>query len=138
HRGHGAVPQGVDGAATLRLAGPSLPIPHGVGLAAAATTAAAADLFTRHQPRVLRTRRAPSHRARRLLRAVPGRREVDAVLPRRVPALRLGADAGADAVPGEHSSRRDRRGSPGALREAAQGTGAVPDAGGGARRALKA
>ena len=51
---------------------------------------------------------------RRLLRAVRGHGQGDAVLPRAVRALRLGADAGADHLPGEHArwprpTRRPRR-----------------------------
>src|SRR5438034_1110492 len=131
HRGHGADPQGVDRAAALRLAGPSLPISHCVGLAAAVAAALAADLFARHQPRIVRIRGAPPSRPRGLLCTLRGRRQVDAVLSRGVLALRLGADAGTDALPGEHSPRGDRRGGPGAIGEAAQGAGTLPDAVGG-------
>src|SRR5207253_2925114 len=116
------------------LAGPPLPVPHGVGLAATVAAALAADLLTRHQSRILRIRSPPPYRARCVLRAVRGRRQVDAVLSRGVRALRLGADAGTDALPSEYSSRRDRRRSPGTLGDAAQGTGTLPDAGWSARR----
>ena len=71
-RGHGADPQGVDGAAAVRLAGPPLPVPHGLHLAAPAAAAAPADLRAGHEPRVVRVRRAPSPRLRRVLRAVRG------------------------------------------------------------------
>ena len=69
-RGHGADPQGVDGAAAVRLAGPPLPVPHGLDLAAPAAAAPSADLRARDQPRVLRVRRAPPPRLRRVLRLV--------------------------------------------------------------------
>ena len=42
--------KGLDRAAPLRLAGPPLPLSHGVGLAASAATAASANLRARHQP----------------------------------------------------------------------------------------
>ena len=38
----------------------AIPVPHRFGLAAAIAAAAAADLFARHQPRILRIRRPPS------------------------------------------------------------------------------
>src|SRR5271165_4621255 len=82
YRGHGADPQSMDRAAAFRLAGPPFPFPHGIGLAAPVAAAPAADLFARHEPRILRVRGTPSYRSRRLLRAVRGRRQIDAVLPR--------------------------------------------------------
>jgi alkanesulfonate monooxygenase SsuD/methylene tetrahydromethanopterin reductase-like flavin-dependent oxidoreductase (luciferase family) len=65
------------------------------------------------QPRILRIRGASSSRSRRLVRTLRNRRQVDALLSRGVQPLRLGADAGADAVPGEYPAGRNRRGSPG-------------------------
>ncbi len=69
-RGHGADPQGLDRAAALRLAGPALPVPHRLGLAAPVAATLSADLCARHQPRILRVRRASSYRPRRFLRAL--------------------------------------------------------------------
>src|SRR6266436_4521869 len=80
----------------------------------------------------------PPYWARRFLRAVRDRRQVDAVLSRGVRALGLGADAGADALPRQHSARRDRRGRPTGPGEAAQGIGTLPVAGGGSLRSPQA
>ena len=68
-RGDGADPARVDGAAALRLAGPPLPVPDRLHLAAPAAAAASADLRAGHEPRVLRVRRAPPSGVRRVLRA---------------------------------------------------------------------
>ena len=62
-RGHGADPQGVDGAAAVRLAGPPLPVPDRLDLAAPAAAAPSADLRAGDEPRVVRVRRAPPPRA---------------------------------------------------------------------------
>ena len=112
-RGHGADPQGVDGAAAVRLAGPPLPVPHGLDLAAPAAAAASADLRARDEPRVVRVRRAPPPRLRRVLRPVRGDGQGHALLPRAVRAPRLAAGARADHLSGEHAAGRDRRRGPG-------------------------
>ena len=49
-RGHGADPQGVDGAAAVRLAGPPLPVPDRLDLAAPAAAAPSADVRARDEP----------------------------------------------------------------------------------------
>ena len=131
--GHGADPQGVDGAAAVRLAGPPLPVPDDLHLAAPAAAAASADVLARHQPRVLRVRRAPPPRLRRVLRPVRGHGEVDALLPRAVRAPRLDAGARADRLSREHARGGHRRGGARAARAAAE-AGAVRDACGSPRR----
>ena len=96
----------------VRLAGPPLPVPHGLHLAAPAAAAASADLRARHQPRVVRVRRAPPPRLRRVLRPLRGDGQGHALLPRAVRAPRLGAGARADHLPREHAGGRDRRRGP--------------------------
>ena len=49
-RGHGADPQGVDGAAAVRLAGAPLPVPHRLDLAAPAAAAPSADVRAGDEP----------------------------------------------------------------------------------------
>ena len=113
--------QGVDGAAALRLAGPPLPVPDHLDLAASAAAAPSADLRAGHEPGVVRVRRATPTGLRRVLRAVRGHGEGHALLPRAVCAPRLGAEARADRLPGEHARGRDRRRRPRAAARAAEG-----------------
>ena len=68
-RGDGADPARVDRAAAVRLAGPALPVPDRLDLAAPAAAAPSADLRAGHEPRVVRVRRAASAGMRRVLRA---------------------------------------------------------------------
>ena len=88
-RGHGADPEGVDRTAALRLAGPPLPLSHGLGVAASAAAAAPANLRARHQPGGGRVRGPQPDRAWRLLRTVRGHGQGDRPLPRPMCAPRL-------------------------------------------------
>src|SRR5205823_732365 len=90
-RGDGADPQGVDRAATLRLARTVFPVPHGIGLAAPAISAAPADLRARHERGSRRICRAPSARDRPLLRDIRADGEIGELLSRTMRPLWLGA-----------------------------------------------
>src|SRR5262249_2801197 len=91
-RGHGAHPEGVDGAAALRLAGPSFPVPHRLHLAAPVAAAASTHVRARNEPRGVRVRRPSPPGLRRLLRAVRGHGPRHALLPGAVLALRMEPD----------------------------------------------